>query len=95
MREGIVRRDWGTVYQSDDTHSKAENSDVVNITFIDRLGNRIPVKGKVGDNVLYLAHENGIDLEGACEASLACSTCHVYVNEEHFDKLPEAVERYK
>ncbi|XP_072420532.1 ferredoxin-2, mitochondrial [Chiloscyllium punctatum] len=82
-----------TVYQSDDTHSKAENSDVVNITFIDRLGNRIPVKGKVGDNVLYLAHENGIDLEGACEASLACSTCHVYVNEEHFDKLPEAVER--
>ncbi|XP_043540305.1 ferredoxin-2, mitochondrial, partial [Chiloscyllium plagiosum] len=83
------------VYQSDDTSWKAENSDVVNITFIDRSGNRIPVKGKVGDNVLYLAHENGIDLEGACEASLACSTCHVYVNEEHFDKLPEAVERYK
>ncbi|XP_059495837.1 ferredoxin-2, mitochondrial [Stegostoma tigrinum] len=81
------------VYQCDDTSSKAESLDVVNVTFIDRSGRRIPVMGKVGDNVLYLAHENGIDLEGACEASLACSTCHVYVNEEHFDKLPEAVER--
>ncbi|XP_067828916.1 ferredoxin-2, mitochondrial [Heptranchias perlo] len=78
----------------EDTSQKAESSeDVVNVTFIDRAGCRIPVKGKVGDNVLYLAHEHGIDLEGACEASLACSTCHVYVNEEHFDKLPEAVER--
>ncbi|XP_067876935.1 ferredoxin-2, mitochondrial [Heterodontus francisci] len=80
--------------QCEDTNQKPDSStDVVNVTFIDRSGRRIPVKGKVGDNVLYLAHENGIDLEGACEASLACSTCHVYVNEEYFDKLPEPVER--
>uniref|UniRef100_UPI00398F491A ferredoxin-2, mitochondrial isoform X3 n=1 Tax=Pristiophorus japonicus TaxID=55135 RepID=UPI00398F491A len=82
------------VRQCEDSSQKPESlTDVVNVTFIDRSGRKIPVKGKVGDNVLYLAHENGIDLEGACEASLACSTCHVYVNEEHFDKLPEAVER--
>ncbi|XP_072346946.1 ferredoxin-2, mitochondrial [Scyliorhinus torazame] len=81
-------------HQYDDTSQKSENlTDVVNVTFIDRSGRRIPVKGKVGDNILHLAHENGIELEGACEASLACSTCHVYVDEEHFDKLPEAVER--
>jgi ferredoxin len=30
---------------------------------------------------------------GACEASLACSTCHVYVKDEYFDKLPEANEK--
>ncbi|TSK62625.1 Ferredoxin-2, mitochondrial [Bagarius yarrelli] len=65
----------------------------VNVVFIDRAGQRIPVKGKVGDNVLYLAHRHGIDLEGACEASLACSTCHVYVNFECYDKLPEPDER--
>jgi ferredoxin len=29
---------------------------------------------------------------GACEASLACSTCHVYVKEEYIDKLPEPKE---
>ncbi len=31
---------------------------------------------------------------GACEASLACSTCHVYVKEEYMDKLPEPKEEY-
>ncbi|XP_030047768.1 ferredoxin-2, mitochondrial isoform X2 [Microcaecilia unicolor] len=29
----------------------------------------------------------------ACEASLACSTCHVYVNEKFLDKLPDPDER--
>ena len=33
-----------------------------------------------------------IELEGACEASLACSTCHVYVDEKYFDKLDEPKE---
>lgn len=36
----------------------------VNITFIDRNGKEIPVRGKVGDNVLYLAHRFNVDLEG-------------------------------
>lgn len=31
-------------------------------------------------------------MEGACEASLACSTCHVYVDNEYFDRLPEPEE---
>uniref|UniRef100_A0A0R3X473 SET domain-containing protein n=1 Tax=Hydatigena taeniaeformis TaxID=6205 RepID=A0A0R3X473_HYDTA len=39
--------------------------------------------------LMYLAHRHGIDIEGACEASLACSTCHVYVDEKMLDKLPE------
>ncbi|KAK8743090.1 hypothetical protein OTU49_001519 [Cherax quadricarinatus] len=29
---------------------------------------------------------------GACEASLACSTCHVYVDDEYIEKLPEPLE---
>uniref|UniRef100_W5MLT8 Ferredoxin-2, mitochondrial n=1 Tax=Lepisosteus oculatus TaxID=7918 RepID=W5MLT8_LEPOC len=65
----------------------------VNVVFVDRSGKRIPVQARVGDNVLYLAHRHGIDLEGACEASLACSTCHVYVSEDYCDKLPEPDER--
>nr|XP_020452793.1 ferredoxin-2, mitochondrial [Monopterus albus] len=74
--------------------SNAEDpEDVVNVVYIDRSGQRIPVKAKVGDNVMYLAHKHGIELEGACEASLACSTCHVYVSDAHFDKIPEPVER--
>nr|XP_012137213.1 PREDICTED: adrenodoxin-like protein, mitochondrial isoform X3 [Megachile rotundata] len=35
----------------------------------------------------------GIELEGACEASLACSTCHVYVHSDYMDKLPPSEEK--
>lgn len=65
----------------------------VNVVFVDRSGRRIPVRGRVGDNVLHLAQRHGVDLEGACEASLACSTCHVYVSEAHLDLLPPPEER--
>ncbi|XP_035975497.1 ferredoxin-2, mitochondrial isoform X2 [Halichoerus grypus] len=37
--------------------------DVVNVVFVDRSGQRIPVSGRVGDNVLYLAQRHGVDLE--------------------------------
>ncbi|KAL6110149.1 fdx2 [Pungitius sinensis] len=82
------------IYHSEEGSSNAEDpDDVVNVVYIDRSGQRIPVKAKVGDNVMYLAQRHGIELEGACEASLACSTCHVYVTSSHFDKLAEPDER--
>lgn len=67
------------------------NNDPVKVTYIDRNGLCHEVTGRVGDNVMYLAHNHDIDIEGACEASLACCTCHVYV-ESHFDKLDEIEE---
>ena len=36
----------------------------VNVTFIDRDGDRHEIKGKVGDNALYLAHRHDIEMEG-------------------------------
>jgi hypothetical protein len=36
----------------------------VNITYIDKDGKRFPVKGKVGDNALYLAHRYEVEMEG-------------------------------
>ncbi|XP_075441700.1 ferredoxin-2, mitochondrial isoform X1 [Ascaphus truei] len=77
----------------DDTQTPESAEDTVDVVFVDRSGCRIPVKGKVGESVLYLAHRYDIDLEGACESSLACSTCQVYVSTEFFDKLPEPDER--
>lgn len=76
-------------YEMQDPKSPDE---VVNVVFVDRDGVRHDIKGKIGDNVLYLAHRYGIELEGACEASLACTTCHVYVDEDDLDKLPEPHE---
>lgn len=42
---------------------------------------------KEGMNLLDVAHKNDIDLEGACEASLACSTCHVIIDDEDVFEL--------
>lgn len=53
---------------------------------------RHEVDAPVGLSVLEIAHRNDIDIEGACEGSLACSTCHVIVEPVHFDKLDEASE---
>ena len=66
--------------------------DIVNITVIDRDGDAHDLKGKIGDNLMFMMQHNDIEIEGACEASLACCTCHVYVSEEQFDLLEEPEE---
>ncbi|MSP49467.1 MAG: 2Fe-2S iron-sulfur cluster binding domain-containing protein [Alphaproteobacteria bacterium] len=62
------------------------------MTFIDPAGTRHEVDAPVGLSVLEIAHKNGIDLEGACEGSLACSTCHVIVDTEDYERLKDATE---
>ena len=62
------------------------------MTFIDPKGNRQEVEAPEGLSVLEIAHKNKVDLEGACEGSLACSTCHVVIDPEWYDRLPEASE---
>ncbi|KAG2393553.1 hypothetical protein C9374_007084 [Naegleria lovaniensis] len=72
---------------------KNPNSETVNITFVDPKNNiKKTVKAPIGEHLLAVAHANDIDLEGACEASLACSTCHVYIQDEYFDKCGEPEE---
>ncbi len=62
------------------------------MTFVLSNGDRKEVEAENGVNVLEIAHKNHIDLEGACEGSLACSTCHVVVDDDWFDKLEEPTE---
>ncbi|XP_010455872.1 PREDICTED: adrenodoxin-like protein 1, mitochondrial [Camelina sativa] len=65
-----------------------EETEKITIIFVDKDGEEIPVRVPIGMSVLEAAHENDIDLEGACEASLACSTCHVIVMDtEYYNKL--------
>jgi ferredoxin, 2Fe-2S len=50
------------------------------------------VDAPLGLSVLEIAHLHDIDVEGACEGSLACSTCHVIVDPEWYDRLDEPSE---
>ena len=82
----------------------------IKVHFKDSKGNHLTtVEGSEGDDILSLAHEHDIDLEGmypnarisrspgqvswvvigACEGSVACSTCLVILSEQHYGLLPE------
>ena len=50
------------------------------------------MQAEIGDHFLDIAHDNDIELEGACGGELACSTCHVILEQEYFDKLEEMDE---
>jgi len=62
------------------------------MTFIERDGTRREVDAPVGLSVLEIAHKHGIDIEGACEGSLACSTCHVIIDAEWYELLKDATD---
>lgn len=62
------------------------------MVFIEVDGTRREVEAPLGLSVLEIARRNDIDLEGACEGSLACSTCHVVVSGEWYELLADATE---
>ncbi len=64
----------------------------VTVTFVSHDEVETRATGPVGSTVLELAHAAGIDIEGACEGNMACSTCHVIVEKDFFPKLPGASE---
>lgn len=67
------------------------NSEEVKVTFIKANGERITAKGKLGDTLLDVVVNNSLDFDGygACEGTLTCSTCHVILKKEDFDRLPD------
>ena len=64
----------------------------VAVTFVTAAGERVAVVAKDGDSLLEVGQAAGMPLEGTCEAQMACSTCHVIVALEWFDRLPSAVD---
>lgn len=62
------------------------------VTFVVRDGSRVEIAAQEGLTLLEIARLNDIDIEGACEGSLACSTCHVIVDDDDFERLEEPSE---
>ena len=55
-------------------------------------GDIVETRGAIGDTLLRAAQAAGLPLEGTCEGQMACSTCHVVVDPEWFDRLEAASE---
>ncbi|WP_255453621.1 2Fe-2S iron-sulfur cluster-binding protein [Novosphingobium sp. Gsoil 351] len=64
----------------------------VTVTFVTEKGERVSASAKAGDRLLEVGQAAGMPLEGTCEGQMACSTCHVIVAPEWFDRLPPAVD---
>ena len=62
------------------------------ITFVDPNGMSREVDAPLGKSILDIAQANDYDVEGACEGSLACSTCHVIIDPAWYDKLKPVEE---
>lgn len=65
------------------------------ITFIDPDGTRRQFEATLGQSLLKVGQQNGIDLEGACEECMACSTCHVIVKDDWYGRLKPPSEEEK
>ena len=61
------------------------------ITYIDDEGNSKTIEIENGLSVMEGAVQNNIPgIDADCGGSMACATCHVYVEEKWFNKLPKA-----
>ena len=64
----------------------------VKITYIEADGTEKEVDAEVGKNLMEVAHDNNVELEGACGGELACSTCHLIFEKSIYDTLPPKQE---
>ena len=61
------------------------------ITYKDKQGNSKTLEVEKGLSVMEGAIQNNVPgIDADCGGSMACATCHVYVEEKWFNKLPKA-----
>tara|TARA_B100000579_G_scaffold86798_1_gene67950 strand:- start:15 stop:347 length:333 start_codon:yes stop_codon:yes gene_type:complete len=65
------------------------------VNFISDMGSVKTVYASSGQTLLDVAQSNGLDIEGACEGSMACATCHIVVDKEWYSKLPATSDEEK
>ncbi|KAJ1515006.1 hypothetical protein HMI55_004129 [Coelomomyces lativittatus] len=84
---------WGSGYFSSTpspTPPPTSSTSPLKVHFITQdQEHRVIEVNEEGASLLDIAHAHHLDLEGACEGSLACSTCHVVVDPKDYVKLSE------
>ena len=62
------------------------------LTFITKNEEKIEIDAENGKTILEVAEENNIPLIGNCGGNCACGSCHIYIDEEHLNKIEKATE---
>ena len=69
-----------------------ENAAEVKVVYVLKDKTEMEVVGtgvRVRENLLRLAQQHGIELEGACEGVCACSTCHLILEDDAYDEVED------
>ena len=66
--------------------------EIIKFYVLDR-DKKINIEGKKGEKLLDICRKYNINLIGACEGGCACSTCHVILEKEVYNKLPPPSEK--
>ena len=66
---------------------------MVKIKFLDKKGKYKNINAEVGSNLLEVAKNNHIKMEGACSGEMLCSTCHVRILSKHINKIKKKVQK--
>ncbi|XP_048453710.1 adrenodoxin-like [Rhincodon typus] len=77
------------------TSTRLQSSkDKVSVDFINRDGEKLKAEGNEGDSLLDVVVDNNLDIDGfgACEGTLACSTCHLIFEEPIYKKLDDITD---
>jgi len=64
------------------------DDEFINLIIVNRNKEEIPIQARVGDSVLHVIQKSNIFLEGACDSSIACCTCHVILDDKVFESVP-------
>lgn len=92
----VVRQVTRFIFQRNflSIRSTSTKNEFINVKIVDRDEKTIDAKAKIGSNILDVILDNKIDVDGfgACEGTLACSTCHVILDSENYKTLPPPVE---
>ena len=59
---------------------------------VDRQGKEYTLEGREGWSVMEILRDGGLDIAAECGGACACATCHVYVDDGWYEKLPPRSE---
>ncbi|XP_043829720.1 adrenodoxin-like [Dromiciops gliroides] len=82
-------RMFGTTGLLQDEVQDSGPQELLTVNFVNHLGKKIAVPVREGQNILQLVLKHNLNFPGfgACEGTLFCSTCHVILEKEVFQKL--------
>lgn len=65
---------------------------MIRVEFTTAKGEKVTAEAEENTSLLEAGQACGMALEGTCEGQMACSTCHVIIADEWFEKLTAAAE---